>query len=78
MAEALDVADPAEKGFNIEQRRLLGEGRAGLMGGILQHDAEVFEKKPSRSVDSTQTLVAIPVNTGGVCRGCAKCCRAGC
>ncbi len=45
MAEALDVADPAEKGFNIEQRRLLGEGRAGLMGGILQHDAEVFEKE---------------------------------
>mgnify|MGYP000042827728 CR=1 FL=1 len=45
MAEALDVADPAEKGFNIEQRRLLGEGRAGLMGGILQHDAEVFMRK---------------------------------
>ena len=64
MAEALDVADPAEKGFDIEQGRLLGEVRPGLMGGILQHHAEVLEERSRRAgVDSTQTLVAIPVNT---------------
>lgn len=63
VAECFDVADPAKKGFDIEQRGFLRKFRPRLVSCVFKHHAEILQKKPSRSVDSTQTLVAMPVKT---------------
>jgi hypothetical protein len=45
IAECPDIADPAKERFDVKKRGLLGEGRASLMGGVFQHDAEILKEK---------------------------------
>src|SRR5699024_10973278 len=44
-AERFAVADPAKKGFDIEQRGLLCKFRPRLVCCVFQHHAEILQKK---------------------------------
>lgn len=45
VAECFDVADPAKKGFDIEQRGFLCKFRPRLVCCVFQHHAEILQKK---------------------------------
>jgi hypothetical protein len=45
LAEFASRGDPTEKFLDVVERCFLDEIGSGMMRGIMQHDAEVFEEK---------------------------------
>src|SRR3954447_8183186 len=43
LPEVCRAGDPAEECFHVEDGRLLKKLRAGLVGGVFEHHAEIFE-----------------------------------